>query len=383
MKRIVSFKEFMTVIGLGIWQAICFVGRAFNYKNKTPFWRIIWGVLTACAVVFTCIFVYLFYDNEIKPKMNNEGSVLSLSDVIYSYIPDDSYSYSIWNRKTGKEIIKDVDWYVQSADNDSLVVYTQYGKRGYFNSKTGEIVIPPIYKKAWIFSDGLAAVLKADSLYFINPQGKQVLKYRYYRNDSYFLNGAKDYCFHDGLCAMYDGNKKYGIIDKSGKWVVAPEYDKICRETGSTTLFVLKKDDRYGFADIQGKIISPCLYEDVAVTEDGVFVFLDDHTQHKMNEDGTLTKDFVCYNISNLEYYVDSRINDEGEEIAVTKFANLHSYSVTTGYMGLIDNNGRRITPPMYKAIKAVGPDLYRCGYDSQLDNSVLINGKGEVLPAD
>src|SRR5574344_221027 len=106
MKRIVSFKEFMTVIGLGIWQAICCVGRAFNYKNKTPFWRIIWGVLTACAVVFTCIFVYLFYDNEIKPKMNNEGSVLSLSDVIYSYIPDDSYSYSIWNRKTGKEIIK-------------------------------------------------------------------------------------------------------------------------------------------------------------------------------------------------------------------------------------------------------------------------------------
>ena len=121
----------------------------------------------------------------------------------------------------------------------------------------------------------------------------------------------------------------------------------------------------YEVITIQGKIISPCLYEDVAVTEDGVFVFLDDHTQRKMNEDGTLTKDFVCYNISNLEYYVDSRINDEGEEIAVTKFANLHSYSVTTGYMGLIDNNGRRITPPMYKAIKAVGPDLYRCGYDS------------------
>lgn len=69
MKRIVSFKEFMTVVGLGIWQVLCFIGRAFNYKNKTPFWRVVWGTITFCVVIFTCILSFEFYKHEIG---NNE-----------------------------------------------------------------------------------------------------------------------------------------------------------------------------------------------------------------------------------------------------------------------------------------------------------------------
>lgn len=379
MKRIVSFEEFFTILGLGLWQAICFVGKAFNYKNKTPFWRVIWSILTLCVIVFTGIIGYLFYEKEFKTR-KERCRTIDLSDKVYSYNVYGSGYFSIIHRETGKETLKDVDWYAGSNDNDSLYVFAQYKKRGYFNSHTGEVAIPPVYRKAWVFSDGLAAVVKGDSLYFLDEYGNTRLKYRYYRKDSHFPNGMDSFCFHDGLCVMYNADKKFGVIDKSGKWVIAPEYDLIYMHRNNSILFSLKKDDKYGFADAQGQVISSCQYKDIEISSDGIFVSLEDNSQRHLNEDGTMTNDFLCYNLFSLKYDADLQTKEDGETVSVPKLANLLCYVERSGYKGLMDKTGRRITPPRYKSIEAIGPDLYRCGYDSQLDNAVLMNGKGEVL---
>ena len=57
------------------------------------------------------------------------------------------------------------------------------GYRGYWNYNTGKLEIPANhYVKAWIFSEGLAAVMEPDStLRFINPMGEVVIdkQFRY------------------------------------------------------------------------------------------------------------------------------------------------------------------------------------------------------------
>ena len=60
----ITFKNWLANIGKGLWQAICWVGRCLNPKYKTPFWRVIWSVLTICVIVCTCIITRVWYQAE-------------------------------------------------------------------------------------------------------------------------------------------------------------------------------------------------------------------------------------------------------------------------------------------------------------------------------
>ena len=42
-------------------------------------------------------------------------------------------------------------------------------------------------------------------------------------------------------------------------------------------------------------------------------------------------------------------------------------------YYGLMDRNGKRITPPVFTSIEAIGMDLYFCK-----PQGIVINGKGK-----
>lgn len=41
MNQKITFKEWLANFFKGIWQALCWVGRAFNPKYKTTFWRVV------------------------------------------------------------------------------------------------------------------------------------------------------------------------------------------------------------------------------------------------------------------------------------------------------------------------------------------------------
>jgi hypothetical protein len=119
---------------------------------------------------------------------------------------------------------------------------------------------------------------------------------------------------------------------------------------------------------------------------------LEDHSQRHADYEGNMTDEFVSYNIQYLDYEIDEffPIKEEEDEeengwydepIRKTKRAKLLSYTVQYDfYMGLIDGNGKILTPPIYKKIIAINDDLYSCGYDDRMDNAVLVNGKGEVV---
>lgn len=64
MSNRISFRSWVANLGKGVWQAICWVGRYLNPRYKTPFWRVIWSVMTICVVICTCIIARIGYTEE-------------------------------------------------------------------------------------------------------------------------------------------------------------------------------------------------------------------------------------------------------------------------------------------------------------------------------
>ncbi|MEQ9424702.1 MAG: WG repeat-containing protein [Cyclobacteriaceae bacterium] len=70
--------------------------------------------------------------------------------------------------------------------------------------------------------------------------------------------------------------KKYGVIDKSGKEVVKPIYQEL---TGAIDIsgkpyFIAREDDKYGVIDLKGKPAVPFEYEDIKWLKDDLFLLM-------------------------------------------------------------------------------------------------------------
>lgn len=83
--------------------------------------------------------------------------------------------FRVYNYFLGEYTTPKLKWVSGASGNDSLVVYALQGKRGYIDVNTGRIAINAEeneYRKAWVFSGGLAAVMKDGKIGFINAQNK-------------------------------------------------------------------------------------------------------------------------------------------------------------------------------------------------------------------
>lgn len=271
-------------------------------------------------------------------EISDDG--LLLNDELVAVRTDDG-KVSIKNATTGKVTIKDIklDWTAPSR-NDSLAVFCSESKRGYYNMYTGEIAVPAQYRRAWVFSEGLAAVQKNGNIGFINRKGEVVIGFKY----PYHGNPLTEFIFDDGHCIVADTTGKCGVIDRTGAWLIGPEYDNISA------------------------------YKEYAiVTKSGV--------TKQMAYDGTILNSFVLDTIKELTYSEKERYeNREGELEYVTNNVKtgLFAYCVGGRY-GLMDSNCHRLTEPLYRSIMAVNKNMYRA---TLLDSysEVILNARGEVM---
>lgn len=139
--------------------------------------------------------------------------------------------------------------------------------------------------------------------------------------------------------------------------------------------------------DTAGNELIPCIYKSMNIdTDDGIFVTDAQHYQWKIDLHGNLSDEPLYFNVTRLEYTVkrtpaNGESDNEDTTVEVSRFAPLYSYtSSLEGYMGLMDANGHRITPPIFHRIEAINDNLYRCGYDKISDSAVLLNAKGVVV---
>ena len=292
------------------------------------------GLVTIPPIVTSCS-----SDNDKIVESATESGLLLGDDLVA--VKGSDGKVSIKNTATGKVTIKDIrlDW-TTSSPNDSLSVYCTEGKRGYYNAYTGEIAIPAQYRRAWVFSEGIAAVQKNGMIGFIDHKGRTVIDFKF----PYHGNPLSEFTFKHGHCVAADTTGKCGVINKQGHWIIKPEYDNVSA------------------------------YEEYAiVSKAGV--------RMQVGYDGKVLNSFVLDDIDRLTYTVQERYeNREGEIEYLDKEIDtgLFSYRVG-GRCGLMDANCHRLTEPLYKSITAVDKNMFRATLIDYY-SEVILNAKGEVM---
>lgn len=381
MKKI-TVKEFFATLFGGLWQGVLWVIGLFGFSDSSKFWKVVKRIFAFCAtfvlVAYCCIMVYGIYDNWIYPHISR--SIYSehyISNHIAVQHRCHTEKVRLYDTDIKKVLYKDIEWVATSDDKDSLAVLARNDMRGYINRFTGELVIPEIYTRAWVFSEGLAAVEKDGRLIFIDHEGKVVID----KGFQVYCNNPR-YAFKNGYCMIQSSETgRMGLIDKSGNWALNPEYDNLFNNEG---FWQVEKDGRTGLLTADLDEMFPIENTDITINDGVIEVRHADHIARRYDYDGRLLVDFVIDEVENILYETTELRQNMDEEDYYEEFdnkvyavADCQRYTVRDGqgseYCGLVNRKGVIVTKPVYYSIQAIGKGLYLCQPDG-----VILNNDGK-----
>lgn len=283
----------------------------------------------------------------------------------------------------GKKTISDIDWIAMPSGNDSLVCYKAGEFRGYFNISTGEPIIKPKFSHAWVYSNGLACVDDGGWVKFIDSAGNVVIDTQV-PNDLYYGRRV----FHNNYCVVPKPDlNAVGLMDRQGRWVLEAKYDNI---ELADSLWIVSKGDERSVMTSNLDTILPFTKASYFVDRSMITAVMPDHTIRKYTLRGELINDFYIHGAEQLiydtmelcepvkEYDEDGNVYGVAAPDAKKAIAHCLQYEAQYGWYGLMSSTGKIITPPVYKEIEALGPDLYLCK-DASYDG-VLINADGKQV---
>ncbi len=337
-----------TIVAAGrlVWRTI----RNWWKRRSKWFRRSIAAVLILIPVGFVSLVAYALYDDAYgryywDRELSENITLHSFADGKWRVYDNVADEYT-----TGK-----IDWLSGAQENDSLAVYALHGKRGYINVNTGQIVIDAEannYSKAWVFSEGLAAVVKDGKVGFINAQNEMVIPFLFdYSDECRMYDFA--FLFHNGYCIMTNARGDLGLIDKGGNWVVEPSYDEIWSPHKSGYR-VIVKDGKHGVLDSDCAVYYPAEYCHVTVLSDG-FILTKGGRQWQVDFDGNIVQPFLFDDTYYLNYPVG--YSESGD--LQYAFADYVKYEVMNNYGIMNRITGEPITPAIYSGINMLSKDLF------------------------
>lgn len=377
MKKQISAKLFFTVLGRGIAQAFRALGRLLGFRDGSRYALVVRRIFTgSCAVtalIFAAAFLYLFADEVVweewlEPRFGADYiSEKPVGNRIVFRYNCHTERGNIYDRTTRKVLMRRVDWVVTPDDGDSLAVFAKNGKRGYLNRCTGEVAIPLRYTRAWVFSEGLAAVELDGRICFIDHAGQVIIDRGF--EAGLFRSG---YAFRQGYCPVWDPSTgKAGLIDRAGNWALKPEYDDIANDEG---FWRVEKNERYGLFSAALEPMFPAENTDITIHDGTITVRHADHAARQYDRAGRLISPFLIDGVESLAYETTEIAGDgcmidgeSGDEEIVRAIANLLRYRVssenwyTPDYYGLLSRDGKIISQPLYTSIEAIARDRYLC----------------------
>jgi len=147
-----------------------------------------------------------------------------------------------------------------------------------FVDKTDTMAIDFEYDDAYAFSEGLACVKVGDNWGYINKTGRMVIPAKFGYAHS-FLNGIAVAGVVVERLELYGRvllNVKRGLINKSGSYILYPNYSEIYRGTGD--VFTVCLDGKWGIVDKDGRIVVRPQYDNAGFFSEGlVAVKVGDH----------------------------------------------------------------------------------------------------------
>ena len=220
----------------------------------------------------------------------------------------------------GKEIIPiSYRWiYTDKIDDNIPIAAKLDGKEGYINTKN-EWVIPPTYRDAFAFRQGVAIVKKGRNYMCINLKGEPVIQdfdnYVIEPSDNTYIVGVRKEC-------------KYMVYDLNGN--LLDTYDGFINNWSDDAIFAVKKGGKWGYIDGYGKVIIPLEYEEVGDFSEGLAAVRKDDKWGYINPKNEVVipieftnKEVGYFKNGVAKYYTDSGIgliNLKGEIIAEPKY---------------------------------------------------------------
>lgn len=359
---------FTAIIAFGrlAWRTIC------NWWKNRSKWlrRSIVAIFIIVPVGFVALVAYALYEDEYGRDYWDR----KLSDNITLHSFSDN-KWRVYDKQTGEYTTEKINWLSETSENDSLAVYALPNKRGYINVNTGRIIIDAEandYRKAWVFSDGLAAVMKDDKIGFINAKNEVVIPFQFDYSDECRMYDF-GYLFHNGYCIMTNANGDLGLIDKSGKWVIEPSYDEIWAPH-SSGYRVIVKDSKHGVLDSSCNVVYPAEYGYISIIPDG-FVLTKGGKQWQVDFEGNTVQPFMFDGTYYLKY--PNGYDSCGD--LTYEFADFVKYEVMNSYGIMNRITGEPITPAIYSDINMLSKDLFEVQeYDSY--DWYLLDTKGNVV---
>ena len=141
----------------------------------------------------------------------------------------------------------------------ALGVFSQNGKKGFFDPDSGAIVAPAQFDAVYkdYVADTLTPVMKDGRWAYVDTQGKAHTAWEF-DQVSLFL--------YDDTLAIVGKDGRYGMIDRNGETAVPLEYDRLDgfmrQENGYNYLTVACKAGKCGYLDEKGKTVIALEYDD-------------------------------------------------------------------------------------------------------------------------
>jgi len=235
----------------------------------------------------------------------------------------------------------------QAQNLKPVALETMSGEKIGYKNAQGVVIIKPRFDEANDFEQGLATVCIGGRCGMIDSTGREVLPLKY-RALAYF---------HDGLAGASLDGQKYGYVDRTGVFVIAPTFAGV--SDFSERRAVVVQGGKCALVNTKGTLLTPFKYQGMEAMKGGIArVCLKndsrDGAQYShywgfINAQGQEISKLNCYGVDspNLETGVAvARIaTPEG---GTTMKGQRYTYRVSQGYRYasvLIDKTGKTIIP--------------------------------------
>jgi hypothetical protein len=308
------------------------------------------------------------------PLIYEDG--LSFTDDITPVKKNGRWGYINLHGKPITEFVYEKAWSMQN----SLAGVRLNGKEGCINNK-GEIVIPIEYDYVGFYNEGLIPVAK-DGLWGYVDINNQV-KIPFIYEETYEFSGKFGFVFYKG---------KYGMIDKTGKWIIPAEFNSF-EPYPWLHLVVMERDQHYEIWNEEGIKLTDQVFTMVQeefneylrvgtgdfqgiINSKGEVIVAPEYSFIEITESGTITlgKDgkFGVYDIESKSITLPIIYDQVG-------YPEGGDYYLTLGNKQGIYNVKKKkvLVEPLYDGIEEHSMGYYLIWKDGRVG---LINPEGKVL---
>ena len=312
--------------------------------------KVIGALAIVCAVIVLAavgVAVYKHYEKPVKNKLL--GEEIGTEGLRYVY-----HDY-IYNPKTGKKLVKDIEW-LFIASNDTLGILAKDGKRAYINLNTAELITPLNFDKAWVFACNRGVMVRNDSVYIFRRDGSQVLPKPLPYEQEYEL------VYYRNRLIIHGSPDLVGVLDTAAQWVLQPEYKSVDIDY-THRLYNTEKSNLWVVYDYDLNPILQGDYRSIDIDwSEGLIATEHNGIEHLFSYEGKLLYEVIYKSIRELQYETGKK-DKEGDPIF--EETNCFVYQAYNGKCGLMNRQYKVLTPPLFHDIEPQTKHVFFASFGS------------------